>query len=148
MKSFQNRILAVAGLGLFAICANAGQAAAQSRVQGSFTLSHEVRWQNANLPAGDYTFSLSSTARMTPMIVRGPKGAVFELASVISERNTNQPSVLILEERGGTSFVREMYLASIGMQLDYNVPKIPKNEKELAQGPGTTEQVLVAMAGK
>jgi hypothetical protein len=144
MRSLQNRILAMIGFALFAVSAFAGSTPAQNRVSGSFTLSHEVRWQNANLPAGDYTFSLASTSRMSPMIVTGPNGSIFELASVISERHANKQSVLVLERFAGTSFVREMYLDGIGVQLDYNVPKIPKNEKLLAQGPVTTEQILIS----
>jgi hypothetical protein len=145
MRSFQNRILAIIGSGLFAVCAFAGSTPAQNRVSGSFTLSHEVRWQNANLPAGDYTFSLASTSRMSPMIVTGPNGSIFELASVISERHANKPSVLVLERFAGTSFVRELYLDEIGVQLDYNVPKIPKNDKLLAQGSVSTEQILISI---
>ena len=67
MKSF-NRILAIAGLGLFGICASAGQAAAQTVAGGSFTLSHEIRWQNVTLPAGDYTFSLNSASVTKPIL--------------------------------------------------------------------------------
>jgi hypothetical protein len=145
MRSFQNRILAMIGSGLFAVCAFAGSTPAQNKVSGSFTLSHEVRWQNANLPAGDYTFSLASTSRMSPMIVTGPNGSIFELAAVISERRANKPSVLVLQRFAGTSFVREMYLDEIGLQLDYNVPKIPKNDKLLAQGPVSTEQILISI---
>jgi hypothetical protein len=146
MKSFQNRILAIAGLGLFTICASASQAAAQNTVKGSFTLSHEIRWQKATLPAGDYTFSIRSTIGKDLMRVNGPNGSVFELGSVISNCHSDQASILVLERRGQTFFVREMDLNGIGLQLRYNVPKIPKNEKELAQEPASTEQVLIAMA--
>ena len=41
----------------------------------------------------------------------------------------------------------ELYLAPIGLRLKYSVPKRQKDQ-ELAQGPATTEQVLVVMAGK
>jgi hypothetical protein len=145
MKTQLSRICAIAAVGLFAVCASPRPASAQS-VQGSFTLSHEIRWQNANLPAGDYTFSMESVARPIKMILRGPSGSVFELSSATSERKTDEPSSLTLERRGGTSFVRELYLADLGLHIRYGVPKIPKNEKELAQGPASTEQVLVAMA--
>jgi hypothetical protein len=53
---------------------------------------------------------------------------------------------LILERRDGTFFVSELDLTGMGLQLQYNVPKVPKNENELAQGPASTEQILVAMA--
>jgi hypothetical protein len=149
MKSLQTRILAIAGLGLFAICASAGQAGAQNAAKGSFTLTHEIRWQNATLPAGDYTFSIASSSGMTPMVVKGPNGSVFELGTVISNRHSDRASVLILEQRGNAFFVREMDLnGEIGLQLRYGVPKAPKGESELAQGPASTEQVLIAMAKK
>jgi hypothetical protein len=146
MKSF--RILAIASFGLFGVCVSAGQATAQSVAGGSFTLSHEIRWGRANLPAGDYTFSLNSTSAMSPMIVKGPKGTVFELAAAVSDRRIEGPSVLILERRDGTFFVRELDLAEASLEILYTVPRIPRNEKVLAQGPPSTEQVLVAMAKK
>jgi hypothetical protein len=145
MKSF-NRILAIAGLGLFGICASAGQAAAQTVAGGSFTLSHEIRWQNATLPAGDYTFSLNSVSVLKPMTIKRPNGSVFELAAVVSDRHIDGPSVLILEQRGGTFFVRELDLAKVDLEIQYTVPKTQRNEKVLAQGPASTERVLVAMA--
>lgn len=148
MKSFHKRILAIVGLGLFAVCAGASQAAAQNVAAGSFTLSHEIRWGHTNLPAGDYTFTLSSVSAMKPLIVKGPNGTVFELAATIDKTETGGRSVLILEPRGETFFVREIDLAEVGLQLRYIVPAASKNEKMLAQGPASTEQVPVTMARK
>ena len=148
MKSFHKRIPAIVGLGLFAVCGGASQATAQNIAVGSFTISHEIRWGSRNFPAGDYTFTLSSVSAMKPMIVKGPNGAVFEAAVTIDKAETSGPSVLILEPRGGAFFVRELDLAEIGLHLQYFVPAASKNEKVLAQGPASTEQVLVAMAKK
>ena len=146
MKSFQNRILAIATLGLLAICGSASQAAAQS-VQGSFTLPNGVRWQSARLPAGDYTFSMKSMATPNQIIVRGPSGPAFVMTVASSKSDAGQQSFLIIERRGVGSFVRELYLAEIGLHLRYSVPNAPK-EEVLAQGPAFTEQILVAMARK
>jgi hypothetical protein len=145
MKSIQNRILPTVVLGVFAVCAFAAPTPAQNRISGSFKLSHEVRWQNVTLPAGDYTFSQSSVARTSPMVVTGPNGSVFEFAAVISERHADKPSVLVLQRFGGTYFVREIYLDTVGVQLDYTMPKVPKSEKLLAQGPASTEQILISV---
>src|ERR1700730_13302052 len=147
MKSFQNRILAIAGVGLFAICASAIPSAAQSVCGGNFTLSHEVRWQGATLPAGDYTFSMKSIEAPSRITLRGPNGVAFVAALVADRDNSSDRSVMTIEQRGGMSVVRELYLAPIGLRLRYAVPKHLKDQ-ELAQGPATTEQVLVAMAGK
>lgn len=146
MKSLRTRMLAIAGFGLLGISACANQAGAQNVVNGSFTLSHEIHWQGATLPAGDYTFSTSSRSGKEPMLVRGPKGAVFQLPGSVSHDWSDKPSVLILERRGFDSCVRELDLNDIGLQIQYSVPNLPKHNRELAQGPATTERVLIAMA--
>jgi hypothetical protein len=139
------RIFAIAAIGFGSICAFVNPASAQN-IQGGFTLSHEIRWQSAVLPAGDYTFAMESAAVPCKMIVRGPHGAAFELSSSIDRRTTEGPSVLILERRNGNSYVRELYMADRGLHVFYNVPKSPKSEKLLAQGPASTERVLIASA--
>jgi hypothetical protein len=147
MKSFQNRILAIVGLGVFAICASASQAAAQNACAGSFTLPQDVSWQGAKLPAGDYTFSMASVAAPSRITLHGPNGFAFVSAIVADSDNVSDRSVMTIEHRGGISVVRDLYLAPIGLRLKYSVPKRQKDQ-ELAQGPATTEQILVAMATK
>jgi len=140
------RILAIAAIGFASICASVNPASAQNAFQGRFTLAHEIRWQSAVLPAGDYTFAMESTAMPCTMIVRGPNGATFELSSSTDKRTVEGPSVLILERRNGDFYVRELYMADRGLHVFYNVPKGPKSEKLLAQGPTSTERVLIASA--
>jgi hypothetical protein len=144
MKSLRNRILAIAVLGLATFAANAIPAAAQTSFQGSFTLPIDVRWQNVTLPAGNYTFVMKSASAPSQIQLRGAKGA-FILANTASTNEPGGRSVLIIEHRGGSRFVRELYLAPIGMRLRYSVPKLPKSE-QLAKGPSVTEEVLVAFA--
>jgi hypothetical protein len=145
MKANLIRVFAALAVGLIVACVSAIPAAAQDAVKGSFTLPSDVRWQNAALPAGDYTFALKSTAMPAQIILHGDNGAAMVMTSVISDRRDGQQSFLIVEHRGGSRFVRELYLAEIGLHLRYTVPAIPKHEHELAQGPVTTERVLVAM---
>ena len=148
MKVPVNRLFAIAALGLFSVAASALPAAAQTVYKGQFTLPHEVRWQNAKLPAGDYTFSLPSLAPFTPMTITGSDGSVIEVAHVNSGSRSDVPSVLILEQRDGTYFVRELDLSEISVQIRYNVPKQSRSNEQLAQAPTTTEKVLVAMSNK
>lgn len=68
-------------------------------------------------------------------------------ALVADSDDVSDRSVLTIEHHGGTSVVRELYLASVALRFKYAVAKAQKDQ-ELAQGPVTTEQVLVAMAGK
>jgi hypothetical protein len=145
MKSLV-RIFAAAAIAAIAICASATPAAAQNAFQGSFTLPSDVRWQGAMLPAGDYTFTMKSAAVPAQIIVKGSNGnAAFVVTVATNTRVTGQGSCLVIEDRGGNGFVSELYLADIGLHLRYGVPKIPKSERQLAEGPGYTEPVLVAV---
>ena len=142
MKS-QNRIAMIAAFAFAAVCASAVPASAQSACKGSFTLSHEVRWQNATLPAGDYTFDMQSVNTPSRMIVKGPNGSKF-IAAVVADENAGEDSMLIVENRATGSYVKELRLSAIGRTFRYSVPKAPK-DVELAQGPATTERILVAV---
>src|SRR5262244_3481783 len=143
MTSFQNRMLTIAAVALAAISASAPRAAAQAAA-GSFTLPNEVRWQASTLPAGDYTFTMDSAASPFRLKLHGPNGYEFVAAMVADNSLSDESSSLTIEHRDGSSFVRELYLAPIGLRLKYHVPK-PRKEAELARGPVTTEQILVAM---
>jgi hypothetical protein len=146
MTSLRNRMLVVASFALAAIFASATPAAAQQAFKGSFTLTHEVRWQKATLPAGDYTFEMKSVSVPSLITLNGPNGYQFIPALVANERDSEQ-SMLVIETHGSISAVTELRLSSIGRTLRYAAPKAPK-DVELAQGPVTREQVLVAMKAK
>jgi hypothetical protein len=146
MKSLRNRIFVIAAVTLAAVCASAVPASAQAAFQGSFTLSHEVRWQSATLPAGDYTFQMESLSNPVRIIVKGPNGYQF-VSAVVADQKAIGKSMLIVETRGNRSTVSELRLAPIGRSLRYAVPKAPK-DVELAQGPVTREQILVAINAK
>ena len=142
MKSLRNRMLVIAGFALAAVCASAVPASAQL-VKGSFTLSQEVRWQNATLPPGDYTFEMQSLASPSHITVKGPNGYQFITAAVANETKSDQ-SMLIIEHRGSRSTIAELRLSSIGRSFRYAVPKAPK-DVEVAEGPVTREQIVVAV---
>jgi hypothetical protein len=145
MTSLRNRMLVIASFAL-AIFASATPAAAQQAFKGSFTLTHEVRWQNFTLPAGDYTFEMKSTSGPSLVTLKGPNGSSFIPALVANEMVIEQ-NMLVIETHGSISAVTELRLSSIGRSLRYAAPKAPK-DVELAQGPVTREQVLVAMKAK
>ncbi len=146
MKSLRYRMLVIAAFALAAVCVSAIPASAQLVCKGSFTLSHEVRWQNATLPAGDYTFVMQSLASPSRITLKGPNGYQFITALVESKTDSNR-SMLIVENRGGRSIIAELRLSAIGRSFRYAVPKAPKNA-EVAQGPVTREQIVVAVNAK
>lgn len=143
MTSFQNRMLTIAAVALAAISTSAPRAKAQAAA-GSFTLPNEVTWQASTLPAGDYTFRMDSVASPVRITLNGPNGYEFVFAMVADNNVSGERSSLTIEHRDGSSFVRELCIAPIGLRLRYHVPKASK-EAELARGPVTTEQILVAM---
>lgn len=150
MKSNFNRILAITAMALIAVCASATSAFAQNQnaFTGSFTLPNDVSWANVKLPAGDYTLVLRSSSLPARTSVQGPNGSVFILTSVTDKRVSGESNIMTVERRGNTRFVRDLYLAGLGVHLRYFAPKLPKSDRQLAQGPASTEQVLIAMAKK
>jgi hypothetical protein len=146
MKSNFSRILTVTAIALIAVCASAAPASAQGVFKGSFTLSEDVRWSGATLPAGDYSFVLKSAALPCQIALQGPNGGAFILTPSTDKRDDGETSRLTIERRGATRFVSDIYLADLGLHLRYQAPSLPKGERMLAQGPASTEQVLIAMA--
>ena len=145
MTSLRNRMLVAATLALAAIFASANPAAAQA-FKGSFTLTHEVRWQSVTLPAGDYIFEMKSISGPSLITLKGPNGFSF-IPALVANAKASEQSMLVIETHGSISAVTELRLSSIGRSLRYAAPKAPK-DVELAQGPVTREQVLVAMKAK
>lgn len=148
MKTNHTRTLVLAALALFAAGAVANPAAAQgpTACKGSFTLSKEARWQGRVLPAGDYTFNLKSAAMPALLELRGPNGAQILTSPSQSRRQEEQTSFMTIEWRHGSAYVRELYLAPIGVHFFYAIPKAPKEEL-LAQGLPNTERVFISTTG-
>lgn len=144
MTSLRNRMLMTVALGLAAICASAVPSSAQTVCAGSFTLPNEVRWQGWTFPAGDYTFRMDSVAKPNRIALKGPNGSVFVSTIVADQAARDGQSSLTIVGRGSKAFVHDLYLAPIGLRLRYEIPKAPKEEL-LAQGPVTTEHILVAI---
>jgi hypothetical protein len=145
MKSHLNRILAIAALGFVTVCASASPASAQGVFKGHFTLPNDVSWQGQNLPAGEYTFSLKSASVPAQLTVTGANGdSVFIITTATDERNAGGKSFMTVQHQGPSSFIRELYLAGLGLDLRYRVPKNTNDEQRIAQGPVTTERILIA----
>jgi len=145
MKSNFTRILAIAALGLIAVGASANTASAQDAFKGSFTLTSDVRWGQASLPAGDYTFTLQSSAMPARIVVRGANGSQFVITSSMDVKSIDAPSNLTVVRRNGESRINRLYLADLHLVLNYQ-ERSKSKDKELAMGPVSTEQVLIASA--
>ena len=145
MKTKLTRIFAIAALALVAATVSAVPASAQNIYKGSFTLTSDARWGQANLPAGEYTFTLQSAALPARIVVRGANGSQFVMTSSTDSKSMDAPSNLQIVRRNGESRISQLYLADLHMVLNYQ-DRSKSKDKELAMGPVTTEQVLVASA--
>jgi len=146
MKKNLTHILAVLAIGLIALCASPNSVNAQDRFKGHFTLTNDVRWNGTELPAGEYSFTLSSTAVPAKILLHGPNGYMFVLTSSVSTKAVGENSSLTIERRGDSRYISDLYLADLGMELRYRAPKFAENV--IAQGPASSEHVLVAVNGK
>jgi hypothetical protein len=110
-------------------------ASAQEAARGKFTLSHDVYWGNAKVPAGDYEFSYNpdANARMLSLNkLSGDRTGYLLIVASTEDAKASDLSRLILETKFGGSYVRAMQLPESGMTLHFNVPS-RKAEKQIAK---------------
>ena len=115
-------------------------ASAQQAARGKFTLTHEVHWGNANVPAGDYEFSYDpdGNARMLSLNKRSGNRTGYLLIVASSEdTKASDLSRLILETKFGGSYVSALQLPEFGMTLHFSVPS-HSAEKQIAKVATTT----------
>jgi hypothetical protein len=98
--------------------------AAAEDAHGSFTLSHDVHFQNVVLRPGDYTFSLRNMGASEFLTVRGVDGQTGAMLMVtdVEEPKPNDTTRLELVSRDGQSFASTMALPSFDMTLRFAVP--------------------------
>ena len=100
---------------------------------GTFTLTHEVRWQNAIVPAGKYRFTIGASGPSDMLTLRKVDGSGAGFMLLVTDTENSQPSDdsrLILVSRPGGSFVSTMQLPEFGMTLHFAVPS---ETREVAQ---------------
>jgi hypothetical protein len=99
---------------------------------GNFTLTHEVHWQSAIVPAGKYRFSTEARGPSEMLRLRSVSGgASFML--LVPNTETSQPSDLsqiVLITRSSGSYVSTMKLPESGLTLYFTVPT---GTREMAQ---------------
>jgi hypothetical protein len=143
MKSIR-RFVYAATLILSALSFGPSLASAQDAA-GTFTLTHEVHWQNAVVPAGKYHFMIgaSGPSELLTLSKIGGRGAGFMLlvTDIDSDIENSQPSGLsrlLVVSRPSGSFVSTMQLPEFGMTLHFTVPS---ENREVAQAAATTTAI-------
>lgn len=118
-------------------------ASAQEPAHGKFTLTHEVHWGQANLAAGEYSFSFNRAA-ISPVLniskLTGARAGYMLLVPTTDESKSTDASRLVLEDTPEGSYVSAMQLPEFGMTLHFSVPRAA--EKQIAKAG------MVAAAGQ
>jgi hypothetical protein len=110
-------------------------ASAQDTVSGKFTLAHQVRWQNAVVPAGDYRFSFDPGSTTRLLVLTKMSGARTGFLILVRDTADSKPSdvnELLVEYTTGGRYVTTMKLPHFGLTL--NFPTSSKTSaKQMAQ---------------
>lgn len=125
-------VLTVSALNIAPSLASAQDAA------GNFTLTHEVRWQNAIVPAGKYRFTVGVSGPSELLTLRKVNGNGAGFMLLVTDSEVSQPSdlsQLVVVSRSGGSFVSTMQLPEFGMTLHFAVPN---ETREVAQSVATS----------
>ena len=100
-------------------------ASAQEPAHGKFTLTHDVRWGIAKLPAGEYAFSFDPTSGSRMLTLSKLTGARTGYMVLVPDTDDSKPSDvsrLVLEATSEGTYVSAMQLPEFGMTLRFTVP--------------------------
>ena len=107
----------------------------QEHAHGAFTLTHDVRWQNANIPAGEYKFSFAPEGAGGMLVLsklNGARTGFMLMVTDAEESKITSLNRLVIENISGGTYVSAMQLPEFGMTLHFVTP--PRTaEKEIAK---------------
>ena len=116
-------------------------ASAQENAHGTFTLTHDVRWQNATVPAGEYRFSLDPDGPSSMLVLAKLSGVrtgfLFMVHDTDETKVSSNINRLVLESTPEGSYVSAMQLPEYGVTLNFAVPE-KLAEKQMAKVGTTT----------
>jgi beta-galactosidase/beta-glucuronidase len=94
---------------------------AQSIYHGQFTLPVETRWGNATLPAGDYTFTVSSASSQYRLYIDGQKTNAI-IQTLTAEKATSRRAQLNLVDIADVYTVETFDAPELGLTFTYWTP--------------------------
>jgi hypothetical protein len=116
------KLLTKFGVAALALGALATSGKAQNAYQGKFTLPFETHWGGATLPAGDYTFVMSSAVSDYRLIIRGQVNAII-MASAADEKAVSGHAQLNLVDIADVQNVETFEAPELGLTFSYATPK-------------------------
>ena len=114
-------------------------ASAQESAHGKFTLTREVQFGNARVPAGDYEFSFDPDTTSHMLSLNKMSGAPAGYLVLVPSTDDVKPTALsrlVLEITPKGTYVSSMQLPEFGMTLNFNVPSHPA-ERQIAKAATT-----------
>ncbi|HEV2386616.1 MAG TPA: hypothetical protein VGS20_05105 [Candidatus Acidoferrales bacterium] len=94
---------------------------------GQFTLASPAQWGDVALPPGTYRFKLASTDFPYTLYLEGNGRGAYIVARAAgldkAGRVQEMSPKLRLDDVGGRLVVRELDLPTLGLSLEYSVPK-------------------------
>ena len=111
--------VAVAAFALGALATNGN---AQNIYEGKFTLPFEAHWGSATLPAGDYTFVMSSASSEYRLYIRGEKVNAIIMAAAADEKAASGHAQLNLVNIADTQTVQTLDAPELGKTFVYSTP--------------------------
>lgn len=129
MKTIRNYVYA-ALLAASALTFTPSPVCAQEMAKGKFTLAHDVRWQNAVVPAGEYRFSLDFQGAGGVLMVRGVHSGFMFMVRDTVDAKPSDLNRLVLKATPEGSYVSAMQLPEFGVTLKFSVPS---TERQMAK---------------
>jgi hypothetical protein len=92
---------------------------------GTFTLTHEVHWQNAVVPAGEYKFTLQAMGPSEMLRLRKISGAPASFMLLVNDTdaNSSETAGLVIDSKAGESYVSAMNLPQLQVTLHFAAPR-------------------------
>jgi hypothetical protein len=115
--------------------------ASAQEAAGTFVLTHDVHWQNALVPAGEYRFTIAGEGPAEMLTLRKISGGAAGFMLLVTDVDASQPlglSQLVLVSRGNGSFVSTMRLPEFGMTLHFAVPAETREVAQTAPTPSAS----------
>jgi hypothetical protein len=110
----------VAALALGALVAASGNA--QNAYQGKFTLPFETHWGSDTLPAGDYTFVMSSAGSHYTLYIRGAQVNAIIMPASADEMAVSHHAQLNLVDIADVETVQTFDAPELGRTFVYFTP--------------------------
>lgn len=142
-----SQLMKFAVLALLTTCIGVSLASAQTAA-GKFNLPFEVRWGQAVLAPGNYSFTVNSSGSppINTVLVRGENGSSRMIVPMAHDYSFSGKNEMIVERQGGRGMIRTLRLADVGLVLFYSAPKA--ETQILTQAPVLTQRLPILMAKK